>query len=369
MICTFTAQSSLQKTVDTINRFLTKRADLILSSEPDRSRRFDRLNRGSGNADPLTFSNGDLKSMLPFTAEISRNGGGYKFSTSLLQVRQAAASVKLAHGSTKDAVYVENYRFDAWFEAQYKNFDAGAAGEGHFAVAHMGADYLVTPDLLVGALLQFDDMEDISIPNNSSANGRGWMVGPYMTARLAPNLYFDARIAGGASSNSVSPFNTYIDNFNTQRWLAVASLTGQFQKGAWTIRPNASLSYFQETQDSYIDSVGATIPSQTVELGQLQIGPTFTGRFEGENGEVYAPYFSVDAIYNLGNTSGVTVSNPSSPATEGWRGRLKAGVKMTNEDGMSIGFGGTYDGIGRSDFESWGLTFDFSIPLHKAKSR
>lgn len=367
--CRLTAQSSLQKTVDTINRFLTKRADMILSSEPNSNRRIDRLNRGFGNSSPLTFATGDLKALLPFSAQVGRSDGSFAFSTSLLQARRTAASLELAHGATKNAVYVDNYRFDAWFEAQYKNFDAGDEGEGHFGIAYLGADYLLTPNVLIGALVQFDDMKDASATLNATASGSGWMVGPYITARLSPNLYFDARIAAGESTNKVSPFNTYTDTFDTQRWLAVASLSGEFQKGPWSIRPNASLSYFEETQSSYVDSVGATIPSQTVQLGQMQIGPSFNGRFEGDDGWLYAPYFSIDAIYNIGDTTGVTVTNASTPATEGWRARLKAGIKMTTDEGVSIGMGATYDGIGRDDFESFGLTFDVLVPLKKARSR
>ncbi|MEL7116760.1 MAG: autotransporter outer membrane beta-barrel domain-containing protein, partial [Pseudomonadota bacterium] len=366
--CTVTTESSVQKTVETINRFLTKRADLILSTEPSSSRRLARLNGGFGNATPLSFANGDLESLLPFTAR-STGGGNYTFSSSLLQVRQATASIKLAHGSTKSAEYVENYRFDAWIEAQYKNFDADTRGSGYFAVAHMGADYLVNENVLVGVMLSIDSMRDSSTTFNSTVSGTGWMVGPYITARLAPNLYFDGRIAGGTSNNSVSPFNTYTDQFDTTRFLAMASLSGDIERGNWTITPNASLSYFSETQDSYVDSTGATIPSQTVELGQLKIGPTFTGRFIGDDGQLYAPYFSVDAIYNLGETSGVTITDTNTPSTSGWRARLRAGVNVTEETGVRFGFGATYDGIGRSDFEAWGLTFDVDIPLQKPTSR
>ncbi len=366
--CTIVSINSLQKTVDTINRFLTRRADLILSSEPRPGRRFDRLNRGFGNASRFSWSPGDLKSFLPFTAEISRGSNEYRFSTSLVQMREAGASLQLAHGAKPEAVYVDNYRFDAWFEAQYKEFD-GSESEGHFAIAYFGADYLLTPDILVGALLQIDDMDDFSSTNNSSASGTGWMVGPYVTARLAPNLVFDGRIAAGKSTNEVSPFNTYTDDFNTDRWMAMASLTGQFQSGPWTIRPTASLSYFQETQDSYIDSVGVFIPSQTVELGQLKLGPTFSGEFVTPGGTVYAPYFSIDAIYNLGGTSGVTITNPTTPEVEGWRARVQAGVDFTTEGGTRISFGGSYDGIGQSDLDVWGLMFDVTIPLKKAKAR
>ena len=253
-------------------------------------------------------------------------------------------------------------------EAHYKEFDTGASGEGHFAVIYAGADYLVSDNLLVGALFSLDDMEDVNIAAGSTVNGTGWMFGPYVTARLAPNLYFDGRIAAGQSTNNISPFNTYVDQFSTTRWMAQARILGEFQQGNWTITPNASLSYFGETQDSYVDSVGATIPSQTVELGQLKIGPTFNGRFEGDNGTVYSPYLSIDAIYNLGRTSGVTVTNPSTPSTEGWRGRLQAGVDLVTEDGLRLRLGASYDGIGRDDFEAWGLTFNFEIPLDKPKA-
>ena len=191
------------------------------------------------------------------------------------------------------------------------------------------------------------------------------MAGPYMTAQLASNLYFDGHVAVGRSDNRVSPFNTYTDTFQTDRWLSMASLTGEVQHGNWTIRPHANLSYFEETQQRYVDSGGATIPGQTVRLGQLEIGPTFTGRFKGPEGRTYSPYLTVDAIYNMGNTAGVTPTNTNGPEVEGWRARLKPGVGMTTEHGTRLSLGATHDEIGRSDFESWVLTFELRISFGK----
>jgi len=366
--CTFTSISSQQKTVDTINRFLTKRADLILSSEPSNSRRIDRLKRGAGNASALRFANGDVQSFLPFTAQISTASENYTMSTSLLQVRQAAASLALGHGAQNDVRYVPNYRWDAWFEAQYKKFDSGP-DEGHFAIAYFGADYLVTPDLLIGAMLQIDDMEDSSSSLNSSVSGTGWMAGPYMTARIGPNLYFDGRIAAGTSTNDISPFNTYEDEFTTDRWMATAGLTGDFQRGDWTIQPGASLSYFEEKQHTYVDGVGVTIPSQVVSLGQVKIGPTFTGQFQTPDGMNYSPFFSLDAIYNFGDTKGVITTNPDTASTDGWRGRIQTGIDFSLQNGTQISFGSSYDGIGRGSLDVWGLSFELSIPIQKASAK
>ena len=363
--CTITARSPVEETVETINRFLTRRADLILSSEPDPSRRFDRLKRGSGNAGPVSFSNDDLKALLPFT--IRGGNGDYGFSTSLPQARRAVASAALALGPDGDIAYVENHRFDAWFEAQYKEFDAGADRRGDFGIAYAGVDYLLTPDVLVGALVSFDTMEETT--DTGTVSGDGWMAGPYMTARLAPSLYFDGRLAAGESDNRISPFGVYTDEFPTGRWLSMASLTGEFQRGDWTIRPHASLSYLEERQKSYVDGVGATIPGRTVRLGQFKIGPAFTGRFEGAEGRIYSPYLKVDAIYNVGDTTGATPAEANDAEVEGWRARVKAGVSMTTEHGTRLSLGATHDGIGRSDFETWGLTFELSVPIGKPKAR
>ena len=197
----------------------------------------------------MSFSNGDLQALLPFTM---RSGNGdYGFSTSLSQARRAVASVALALGPDGDIAYVKNHRFDVRFEAQYKEFDTDADRGGDFGITYAGVDYLLTQDVLVGALVSFDTMEEST--DTSTVSGHGWMAGPYMTARLAPNLYFDGRLAAGKSDNRISPFGAYTDEFPTGRWLSMASLTGEFQRGDWTIRPHASLSYLEERQKSYID--------------------------------------------------------------------------------------------------------------------
>ena len=368
--CTLTAQSSVQPTVEAINSFLTRRTDLILSSESDPRRRFERLNRGSGQASPVRYSKGDLKALVPFTVqggisftERQDGNGSFKVSTSLLQARQAAASAALASGPAGDVAYVENYRFGAWLEAQYKQFGGDADKHGDFAIAYFGMDYLVKPDVLVGALVSLDTMEEVT--DTSKVSGFGYMFGPYMTARLTSNLYFDGHVAIGRSDNRVSPFNTYTDTFQTRRWLARASLTGEARHGNWTIQPHVRLAYFEERQQRYVDSVGATIPRQTVRLGQLKIGPTFTGRFEGPEGWSYAPYLGVEGIYNIGDTTGVTLTDTSGPEVEGWRARLKAGVGLTAEQGTRLSLGASHDGLGRSDFENWGLNFELSIPFGK----
>ena len=168
--CTIAARSPVEETVETINSFLTRRADLILSSRSNPGGRFERLNRGSDQASPLSFSNGDLEALVPFTGQQGGNGN-FEFSTSLRQARQAAASFALVSGSAGEVAYVENHRFDAWFKAQYGKFSGGADEHGDFAIAHTGVDYLLTPDVLVGALVSLDTMEELADTGTVSGFG------------------------------------------------------------------------------------------------------------------------------------------------------------------------------------------------------
>jgi outer membrane autotransporter protein len=128
-----------------------------------------------------------------------------------------------------------------------------------------------------------------------------------------------------------------------------------------------SLSYFQEHQNSYIDSLGVTIPDQTVALGQFRLGPTVRGDFQTAGGLSYQPVFALDAIYNFGTTRGVVTTNSDTPHTDGWRGRLKAGVNLMTKGGSTLNLNAIYDGLGQSDFESWGISFELNIPLAKTR--
>ena len=89
------------------------------------------------------------------------------------------------------------------------------------------------PGLLIGALMQFDFADETSGLLGSDVEGRGWLAGPYISARLSENIYFDARAAWGRSENDVSPFGTYTDRVGGDRWLARADLTGEWRWDRW----------------------------------------------------------------------------------------------------------------------------------------
>ena len=106
------------------------------------------------------------------------------------------------------------------------------------------------------------------------------MLGPYATIRLTEHMFWQARAAWGRSSNEVSPFQTYTDKFETDRWLVSSTLTGRWSFGPWVLKPSASVAYMEDGARSYIDTFGVVIPDVKTRLGQAKAGPEVGYRYQ-----------------------------------------------------------------------------------------
>ncbi len=354
--CTFTnAFGDADATSNDIKAFLSHR-ERLLADGPDRTRIFRRIPGylwGNGSGDDGTAPPGQ-----PVALMANGDDGAMQMSvaTSLLQLSQAYAQAR----GVKELPMPS---FDVWVEAHFSAFDDSADGrdiDGHFGVAYVGVDYLVTPSVLVGALAQFDWTGEHA-DGGVSADGFGAMAGPYISARLAQNLFFTARVAYGGSENSIDPFGLYQDDFTTDRWLASAQLTGNWNFGNWRVTPTAEVTYIQENQQSYTDSRGVFIPDQTVSLGRFSFGPELAYRYLADNGTVLEPLISMTALWDFDNAgevvSGLSASNDELHAA------FKAGVMTRMTGGAAFKVVGTYDGLGSSGYDAFGGQAWVSIPL------
>ena len=167
---------------DLIGDLQRQRADMILANGPDSGRRIDRLNGGTGGSEPLAYRS----TASPFAIVGGNDTLAFSYAPGK---RPAAGETAYPLSMPKDGTSgAPGQRWDIWLEGSYSRFDA-AAGSGNFGILHTGADYLFTPDLLAGIGTQFDWIDMDAATGDGSANGWGFMVGPYMTARLAPSLY------------------------------------------------------------------------------------------------------------------------------------------------------------------------------------
>ncbi len=378
-VCPIEALDSRRATTEIIGAALDASSRLIIANAPSLSRRIERLNGGGAAGGTASAFGKTLASNLPFTATASATEMRFAMSLSGLRAKtdldhrftaanengvpaSLAASVTpasdLAATATADATAAmasrSGPRFDVWVEGLLAEFEGAASSDGHFAILHAGADYLVTDNLLVGVGVQGDwlDMNTAS----GSLDSSGWLAGPYATARLSSNLYLDARIAWGGASFDVSPFGTYTDRVSSDRTLYSAALIGAFEMGDLAIRPEGRVTWYKETTEAYIDSLSVFIPEVEIKTGEVSFGPDFEWTLKRENGGVFIPKIGFDLIWTFqqDNTATAFTGAPGLDDT-GVRGRVEAGASYADPRGVELGGSLFYDGIGGGDYSAWGF--------------
>lgn len=341
--CTFTSVNSRAAAQRQIKQFLSVRNTLLLSNGPDVQRRLDRLNgivqQGSINAAGYVLPNSDKQ---PISAELDEQGG--KVSTSL-QTFQAGKS---------DIDYTGKGSVDVWVEGTFATFDI-AGRSGDFSMFYGGFDYLITDDLLIGGLLQIDQIDlDADRSGGGATDGNGYLIGPYVTARLQENLFLDARIAFGQSENSISPLGTFKDEFETDRALFEASVFGDWKLEENTVlRPTISVRHISELQKGYTDSLGVGIGNQTVEQGELSFAPRFQTLWQAGDDFTLRPYAEVEGIYAFGDEPDEVLGNNA-------RLRFEAGTDVFTKESLRGSLSIFADGVGTDAFQSQGLRFQFT---------
>jgi outer membrane autotransporter protein len=371
--CTFTNSfdqtQHRAQTQQIISRFLAHRLSLLLGQGPEEIGFLRRIpNALWGNA----AAGGGATQPLSFSGTSTASGDRVDFATSLSQMMQAQADKDAIGSALAYAAKPAKSRINpeptlnAWIEAHFSAFrsaDGGLDNRGHFAVVYAGVDYLVAPNVLVGALVQFDWMKEASNTITSTVDGHGAMGGPYLSLRLTPDIFFDTRFAWGMSNNNVNPFGYYTDSFSTDRWLAHAKLTGNWRSGDFRITPSVAVDYAQERQRDYTDSLGFLIPSQTVSLGRLSFGPEIARRFFAANGMVYEPMASLIGQWDFVKTEVIGL-NGLPADSDRLHAKAQVGISARAANGISARVAGTYDGIGNSSFSALGLEFWLSVPLN-----
>lgn len=343
LVCTFTSADTRSAASSAIADFLTARNAALLTQQPDLQRRLDRLN-GNPSSNSGVVAHGipvPKSALLPVSLNIGSTG--MQASTSL---SRAARAVEGPGGSDR--------ALDIWAEAYISRLSYGAH-RGNLSVIYAGMDYRFGTDLLAGVMVGFDDFSRRGAITAGAAEGNGWMAGPYVMARISPDLYIDARAAWGKSDNTVSPLGTFNDGFDTNRAYYSGSLVGEFGLGsAATVRPEVTVRYLRESQQAYVDSLGVTVPAQVVDQGDISFRPRLYYTTGIGDGWSLRPYGEAEGILTFGLPD-------ASVLGDSFRMRIEGGLELMSDTGVRIGVGGFYDGIGAGSYEAKGAHVSVSF--------
>ncbi|MEM8972976.1 MAG: autotransporter outer membrane beta-barrel domain-containing protein [Pseudomonadota bacterium] len=329
--------------------------------------------RGADQAGPQT---GGLARALNLTGEGTGDRGTVTFATSLRQMREAAvAQAKAKQGgaayagsSSAQALAQRPFGWDLWVEGKYLYYETERPDgdyDGNFGLLSGGVDYVFSPSLLAGVMLQFDKLDMAVGSNGATVDGIGWMAGPYFSARVTNKVFLDARALWGTSSNDINPLGTYTDQFGTDRQLYAAKLSGTWTAAnGFSVTPDTELAYFREHQTSYVDSNGDVIDSQSFHIGRLTFGGKIERTWAYSADEVVRPYIGLHGIWDFAKSDQTTISG-NTISTKDIYGRVEVGLTASRSDGTSLQFGVTYEGIGDTAYDSIEAKTRLTFPLQR----
>ncbi|MGI9405193.1 MAG: tandem-95 repeat protein, partial [Hyphomicrobiaceae bacterium] len=349
------------RTQRVIKNFMSRRAKVITASEPDLVKRL-RGGGGGGSAGSASFTGTPDNAKLAFALGLRQAVNAHDRQKAL---RRAEPADIMALGAAGNAGLsgVET-GFDLWARGEWSRIEQDSA-TADIGLLYVGADYRFSGDLVVGLLAQFDWTDETDDSESIEASGSGWMVGPYIAARLHQNLVFDARAAWGQSDNEVSPFATYSDDFDGERWLVKAQFTGDFNFGDIHVAPHVAVIYFEEEQDAYVDSLDITIPGQTVSLGRLTFGPKISSVVAFSDGTRVSPYVAIKGVWDFESADIVNLETGLAAGSDDFRARVDSGLVVRLPGGIAITGAGHYDGLGADDYEAYGGHLEVRVPLQE----
>lgn len=337
--------------------FIEARREEIATRDADLSSRDN--NRLSDNAKPLRVR-----------AQRSDDQRVLSITTSLRRLISGAGSIKVGHNLAQEGPDTPRDRsqngapssgplgFDLWGRGSYVRVRKGE-GKRENAFAHLGADYRFAPGLAVGIMQQVDVTEDDNPGLEATSDGWGWMVGPYVAARLPLNLLFDARAAWGESYNSVVAAEGGAYSFDARRLLVRGQLSADYAWDALHFRPLARILYYDEAPRG---PDGGAVPDGAGTIARLQAGYEISYDMRFDNGLVLTPRLGMRGTANYAQED--ILSGRVADANAGdLSARIEAAVRLRTLLGWSLDAGAFYDGIG-SVGDTFGGEMKMSVPLN-----
>ncbi len=272
-----------------------RRKAFLSQSDPDRIR----IDRPAGTSKPLeapgaTTANGEIPKEVTASVSVSE----------LLSAMNP--------GAKKDPGIL-----DFWFEGKYMNYDTGSfqarESDGNFSVMYFGSKYMVGPDIMIGALAQFDQTGE-ALGTGNKASASGWMAGPYVSVRFGPGIMFDGRAAWGTTQNL--PLGIAVDSTSAERSLLRGTVRGTRQYGGWDVTPKVGLSYVEDTPSG--SPVSSSEGSQKAAgTGRLDIVPEVKRRFDINSETYIEPRVAAGGFLSFDEMSALNPGRRSCPKCSG----------------------------------------------------
>ena len=257
-------------------------------------------------------------------------------------------------------------QWDAWADARFydiKDRRYQLDTDGNMQQAYVGADSLVTSNLVLGLAGAYEGSDQNGYRNYVSTDTDAYVIGPYVGYRVLPNVVLDGWL-GYAYQNVDTRIANAKGSYSVNQFFASLNATAQFDFDFIGIQPKLSFYYSHADTDDLKLKVGdlggnrfgtLTVPINDQDVGLLDQSVEFNHAFAPTQDLLLMPYVRAGGRYafqrpNDGKIlSGDLTLVTSSP----WSGNIRGGLRTLVYDQVVIDVGGGYLSLGQGGLDIW----------------
>jgi hypothetical protein len=234
--------------------------------------------------------------------------------------------------------------------------------EAQGGTLYLGSDYLLSPGLMIGGLLQFDQYCESYDALGLGAANHGVMFGPYASVRLAPDVFFDARAAWGTAEAETETLDGTRFAFDTGRQLLRGQLSGNRSLYGVKFSPSVALAVVESHLADPAALPSGSFAEESSVMGRLGVGSGMSYRIPLDDGSFLQPNAALSTGWNVDTLDNLALAS-AHVSNEGGA-KAEAGLTLGTADGISFQATGAMEGIGKDDYSAWSGRLSLTAPLN-----
>lgn len=316
------------------------RDQMLRSVEPDRAR----MNPSEPGL--LTQKDG---TKMPAVLDVDENGQprNASFSVSLSEITK---TVDKSKANDKPGI------LDFWVEGRYASahiepLASAPNEEATFGALYFGSTVKLTPDIMIGALTQFDKAEVRGDPSEAFSS-HGWMAGPFFGVRFKNGIVWEGRTAWGESTLPSG------EGTGAVRGLVSTRVSGERMLGDWKFTPSVGVKIFDEIAD-HAPAEGTPATG----TGVIDVVPVVSRRIALNRDTTIEPSFSAGTTLSFDGLHGAELNGTALESE--LRLKAGAGVALNVKDGATLKATGGVESPVDSAPDVWSGQLQLNVPLNK----
>jgi outer membrane autotransporter protein len=223
-----------------------------------------------------------------------------------------------------------------------------------------GITRLLSPDLLLGGAVGYENFRYRVDPVAGSLDGRGATLAGYGKWRAADRVWLDGAIAY-SHINYQAAAGAAAGSFSGNRWLVSLGLSGLYSLASVTFEPSARVFAVWERQGGYTDSLGTAQDARNFSTGRASVGGKFSRAYAVTGDGTLTPNFGLYADYAFSRDTTIPGLG-FVPTSKRLSARLAPGVSWTIPGRATIALDGSIAGLG-ADYKILSLMMRGQIPF------